>query len=439
MTISLVKTHIFVILQHFYSMINQHPFNFIAEIRTEEKERLRQVLLLINNHLVKNVLLDFSRTSTIHFARFLIIDEVVRDNEQIYPAYLVLSTNYDGHLDHHLSEVVNACDFRQLFSACIDYPGDESSLYARINFLRSNSNYKAYFYRGTWGRSVQQIKDEEEARKATEIYLDTHSELRQLSPNEIKHRIAKHLSDIGIMKKYPEVKRPDLLNPVKIIIGCLLLLLVLPFIPLLALIFGIALIVLRRHEKQDSYQDETYSDLLDTQLLQQQEDRIIQNQLTHLVELKPGLFRYLTLRFVLEAIYFLAKYYYNKGKLGNIETIHFARWIIIDKGKRLLFFSNFDGSWESYLSDFTDRASAGLTAVWSNTKGFPRSRFLIYEGAKDEQRFKAWTRRHQIYTDVWYSAYKTLTVKNINNNTEINEALFRKMSDEELKDFLRRY
>ncbi len=420
-------------------MIPQHPFNFIAEIRTEEKEKLRQHLFRINSHLESNSLMDFNRISTIHFARFLIIDEVVRDNKQLYPAYLVLSTNYDGHLDHHLSEVLNACDFRHLFSACIDYPGDDSSLYARISFLKSKSDYKAYFYRGTWGRSVQQIKDEEEARKAAENYLDAHPELHQFSPNEIRHHIAKHLSDLGMMKKYPEIKRPNLYSPGKILIIAILILLLLPFVPLLILVSGIALIMLRWHEKQDIYQEEKYSELRDTKILQQQEDRIIQNQLTHLVELKPGLFRYLTLRLVLESIYFLARFYYNKGKLGNIETIHFARWVIIDKGKRLLFFSNYDGSWESYLSDFTDRASAGLTAVWSNTKGFPRSRFLIYDGAKDEQRFKAWTRRHQIYTDVWYSAYKTLTVKNINNNTEINEALFRKMTDNELMDFLRRY
>lgn len=420
-------------------MTNQSPFNFIAEIRPDEKEKLRQCLSLINNHLDDNSLLDFNRLSTIHFARFLILDEVVRDNQLLYPAYLVISTNYDGHLDQHLSEILNACDFKQLFSACIDYPGDDSSLYARINFLKSNSHYKAYFYRGTWGRSVQQIKDEEEARKVTENYLDTHPELHQLPPNEIKHRIARHLSDLGIMKRYPEVKRPSLRSSGNILLAAIVILLLLPLLPLLILIAGTALILLRHHEKQDRYQEEKYSNLKNTETLQQQEDRIIQNQLTHLVELKPGLFRYLTLRFVLEAIYFLAKYHYNKGKLGNIETIHFARWIIIDKGKRLLFFSNYDGSWESYLSDFTDRASAGLTAVWSNTKGFPRSRFLIYDGAKDEQRFKAWTRRHQIYTNVWYSAYKTLTVKNINNNTAINEALFRKMTDEELMDFLRRY
>ncbi len=44
------------------------------------------------------------------------------------------------------------------------------------------------------------------------------------------------------------------------------------------------------------------------------------------------------------------------GKLGEISTIHFARWISIDHGQRLLFLSNYDGSWTNYLGDFRDEA-----------------------------------------------------------------------------------
>ena len=69
------------------------------------------------------------------------------------------------------------------------------------------------------------------------------------------------------------------------------------------------------------------------------------------------------------------------GKLGGIRTIHFARWVALPDG-RLLFFSNYDGSWEAYLGEFVDKASMGLTMIWSNTIWYPQTRLLILEGAK---------------------------------------------------------
>jgi len=168
-----------------------------------------------------------------------------------------------------------------------------------------------------------------------------------------------------------------------------------------------------------------------TRLLAEREDFQVQNQLTHVVAVKPGPFRLLTARFVLYAITTLARFFYNQGNLGGLSTIHYARWVLIDGGKRLLFFSNYDGSWERYLGDFIDQAHTGLTAVWSNSQGFPRTKNLVDEGATDEERFKAWTRAHQIPTQLWYSAYKHLTVPNIGQNSRICAGLIDKPATRE--------
>ncbi|HEY3594919.1 MAG TPA: hypothetical protein VGL13_13640, partial [Polyangiaceae bacterium] len=40
-------------------------------------------------------------------------------------------------------------------------------------------------------------------------------------------------------------------------------------------------------------------------------------------------------------------------------------------------------------------------------------------GATDEERFKSWTRAHQVTTQLWYSAYPELTVFNIQQNARI--------------------
>jgi hypothetical protein len=110
------------------------------------------------------------------------------------------------------------------------------------------------------------------------------------------------------------------------------------------------------------------------------------------------------------------------GRLGGIQTIHFARWVALPD-RRLLFFSNYDGSWEAYLGDFIDKASMGLTMIWSNTLWYPKTRLLMFKGATNEGAFKAWTRAYQVPTQVWYSAYPTLSVGDVLRNAELRELL----------------
>src|SRR5262249_13440151 len=152
------------------------------------------------------------------------------------------------------------------------------------------------------------------------------------------------------------------------------------------------------------------------------ENEFLQNQLTHLVPIKPGPLRWLLIRAVFVALDFLAENRYNKGKLGGIPSIHFARWVLIEN-RGVLFFSNFDSSWPSYLGDFIDQASSGLTGVWSNTVGHPRTPWRLEAGSRDAARFLAWTRAHQHPTNVWYAAYPGLSIVNVNANTEIRRGL----------------
>jgi Dyp-type peroxidase family len=152
------------------------------------------------------------------------------------------------------------------------------------------------------------------------------------------------------------------------------------------------------------------------------ENHFLQNQLTHLVRRKPGLLRGLALKLVFSGLQVRARYLYNKGKLGEIPSIHFARWVPLPHGD-VLFLSNFDNSWQSYLGDFIDKASSGLTAVWSNTHEYPRTRWLLSAGSRDASRFLAWTRHNQLPSQVWYCAYPGLSIVNVNDNTEIRRGL----------------
>ena len=158
-----------------------------------------------------------------------------------------------------------------------------------------------------------------------------------------------------------------------------------------------------------------------------------QNHLASLTLVKPGFVHGIALRGTLFLINLLSRFWFNIGTLGDIPTILSARWILIDSGRRLLFLDNYGGAWNSYLNEFIDMAAVkGLNAIWTNTYvegqagarcSFPETRFYFWIGAQAEQPFKAYVRESQIETIMWYSAYHTLSVVNINTSTAIRQSL----------------
>lgn len=153
------------------------------------------------------------------------------------------------------------------------------------------------------------------------------------------------------------------------------------------------------------------------------ENHVAQNHLAAISVMKPGRLRRLTLRLTFLVIKIAATRAFEPGRLSDIGSIHYARWVLLPDTDKLLFFSNYGGSWESYLEDFITKAHAGLTGVWSNTAGFPRTRNLFQEGATNGALFKLWAREQQIPTLFWYSAYPELTTFHIRRNAAIRQAI----------------
>ena len=172
--------------------------------------------------------------------------------------------------------------------------------------------------------------------------------------------------------------------------------------------------------------------------LEAYEDLFNQNQFTQVLVMKPGKVRLITVQALMLFARTLIKNFFVKGKLMGIPTIHFARWVLIDNNKHMMFFSNFDGSWNQYLCDFIDKSGWGLTGIFSNTVNFPKTRFLFTGGAYDEEHFLAWSRGTQILTQVWYSAYHHLSIKNIVNNTLIRNELRKNLSEKQAQLFLKK-
>ena len=143
---------------------------------------------------------------------------------------------------------------------------------------------------------------------------------------------------------------------------------------------------------------------------------------------QAGLFRRLLANVVLFGTNYAARHLFNRANLAGIKTIHFARWVFLDDRRRVIFCSNYDGSLESYMDDFIDKVAWGLNATFSNGYGYPRTRWLVLDGARDELAFKDLLRSHQHPTEVWFSAYPRLTALNIENNARIRAGLYGRMT-----------
>ncbi|WP_322514555.1 cytochrome P450 [Rhodopseudomonas palustris] len=199
---------------------------------------------------------------------------------------------------------------------------------------------------------------------------------------------------------------------------------------MLAALGGLFLLVLNYYESGD-VPDDSDPDLAKVREIAASENHpgFIQNHITAVTALKPGWFRKLTLALSLWGIKELVTHWYRPGFVLNMGTIHKAKWFRPPGTDKLIFLANYDGSWESYLEDFVMKAHAGQSAAWSNGVGFPRTRFLILDGAQDGDRFKRWVRRQQVPTQFWFNRYPRLTTDEIRRNAMIHDGLVRAATD----------
>jgi hypothetical protein len=357
----------------------------------------------------------------------------------------VFENNFDGPLDPYLEDLyAHASEgLHKIYSCCRDYAAASAADKApMLSYLRGHVVRPNAYHIGNVGRSVERTQQENVLRDGLEDFLDDVVTQGSIgAPGSIRQRVQ------TFMRGQPKFAWAANVQPrqttiehfiprLNLVIAALIALVLLP---LLIPVFVVWLVMLwwtETHEPTPADPDVNahIKDLVG------REDRthIVQNHLCSITIVKPGTFRRVTLRVVLWVINLIARTS-DKGELSGIPSIHFAHWSLIDNGRRLLFVSNFDGSWENYLDDFIDKAASGLTAIWTNTVDFPKTRWLIRGGARDGSRFKAQARDKQTYTNVWYSAYKQLTVQTIDNNSSIREDLFTSLDDSATREWLRRF
>jgi hypothetical protein len=376
--------------------------------------------------------IPFERLGTTHFARLFVLDEVDGgpdgDAGPPIPASLVYMSDVDAPVWRHLIALVRVSGARldDVFAHCEGWPSSSASTWTRVAWLRARRVSADVVYVNTVGRSVAQVHGERRLRQAIEDFLDGKpAEWHDGDPVQIHAAVRRFVGGLPDLRWALEPARgPGLAFRVRSTLhkvgGPVLVLL---FAPLLLALLPIWAVLLRRHERRDVPDEPVLPSRERLRELADLEDHVVQNPFTAVGVAKPGRFRFLTMLAVLRAANYATRHIFNHGSLTGVKTIHFARWVAIDDRRRLIFASSYDGSLESYMDEFIDKVAWGLNAVFSNGLGYPRTRWLVLDGANDERAFKAFLRNRQLPTQLWYSAYDDLSAGNIENNAAIRAGL----------------
>jgi hypothetical protein len=427
----------------------------ITEIDPAQRPQLEQLLEQIRLGLLTNTLIPFPSISLLHFASF-----VISDNRKSDPL-LIFENNFDGEISPYLNQLMTKAGpgLQKIYQCCKGYqpgvPTANLQQFLEANIVRPNA-----YHIGNVGRKATVIKENQDLRKQVQDYLDNLyviGKLKNNNPIQVRQQIQTFVKanpnqnfqnqipphQTFLEKFVPQLNKYLLIAVILAILLAAIISLIFGLIswqiPYIFITIAVVLVViigtLRFKEGRDSDKVPPPS-VSDIEQLIRTENVITQNHLANITDIKPGPFRLVLLKVVLWGANILARTS-TQGKLSGIPSIHFAHWSIINENTQLLFLSNYDGSWSSYLDDFIDKAATGLTGIWSNTQGFPHTKFLLFDGARNEINFKAYARNHQVSSRVWYSAYRDLTVQNIDKDSKIRENLFGDLSEAETKEWLK--
>jgi hypothetical protein len=136
--------------------------------------------------------------------------------------------------------------------------------------------------------------------------------------------------------------------------------------------------------------------------------------------------------------------------LVALSLIHYARWVIVNRKKfphldpsqpkedlkysYMLFFSNFNGSWNQYVDSFTFAIPSGLDLFWKLNIRYPHSVPLTA--------FHKYIQYNQIETSHYYSAYPMASANDIKAAAKVKQALIafdKKYAEAPSEQFLVQY
>ena len=421
----------------------------LAPIAPAQEARLRDLLASMNqpNGLAdpENPLIPFGAFDRLHLGRFVILQDETSEDlpacglpPRPFPLTLAFFGDIDGDPDSFLGELSLSASagLRQIFACCEGFQPEADLL----SWMRSHNQSPAAAYVNGIGRTVRQVREEDALYKAVSAHIDADAaRLANQDAQGLRAAIAAFVDaerTAGRLPLSPPAPTPlgwqirNFLNLAGVPLALLLL------SPLLLLALPFYIWVLRSREFTDP-EITPRPDPAHVARITPTEDHDVTNPYLVLGSLKPGLFRRWNAVFLLWLLDYFARHVYTAGRLGRVRTIHFARFVFVDDQRRMMFISNYDGTLDAYMDDFVNKVGWGLNLMFSNGLGYPRTDWVLDGGAKLEQKFKYYVRRHQMPTAVWYKAYPGLTIFDMTRNTLIRKGLERpSMTDTEAAEWL---
>ena len=104
----------------------------------------------------------------------------------------------------------------------------------------------------------------------------------------------------------------------------------------------------------------------------------------------------------------------TQDAINEIGTLHEARFVLLDGGKRLMFCSSFDGDWDKYIDDFAATAiGLNFDETWAHTEEYP--------GVKSPK-VKDWFKARAVKAGNFVAAYPEPTVKQVLHALAVEKA-----------------
>jgi hypothetical protein len=353
----------------------------------------------------------FAKSPSTHFARWVILE----DPEQNVAPHLLFASNHDGPIPDYLQELVETIgsEMDAVWVHCKGYTsGDAKDVEAFTQFVLQHSLKTQAFYVGCRETTAQEILSAKTLRQRVDQLVQTHAAdiaaplqiLSALTPGRSPQSTLPKwiLSQIGLFRNLALFLQswvgifPSQNNPSDRIVP--------------------EPIQKMRMERCTQIEDQLGG------------NSILPNQMITLSPIKSR-FHKLILRVVLGLVNLVGQT--SRGRLIGIPSIHFARWVIVDRGilndtrtSYLIFESNYRGSWDNYLDDFVYKTLIPMNLIWGNLQGFP------VKGCQDIEMFKQHQRLRQFPAQVYYCAYPELSVQNILCDRTLARAI------RDLKDYL---
>jgi hypothetical protein len=422
-------------------MTPQASFMFLAPLLEGQEVSLHALLETMNGDDgladPNNTLVPFGLFDRLHFARFTILTSSTREDIGVYgfpaadwPPSLAFLGDCDGPAGTFIAELVKKAGpgLQLIFAHCQGFDRNDDLL----SWLRQHAISPTASYVNWLGRTVARIREDRALQQAlSKRWQEIADEASAQAPDEIYARLMEFIDEEKRAGRL--ILTPDVPTSLTWRIRNLAHLIVVPAgllvaSPILLLVSPLLAFRLRSLEKSDP-EITLRSDQNHVRRLAAIEDRDVTNQFSAFGELKPGLYRRYTVVLLLVLLNYASRHIYRRGYLTRVQTIHFARWVMLDNKRHVYFASNYDGSLESYMDDFINKVAWGINMVFGNGVGFPGTRWLIHGGAKHEQKYKNFLRRHQLPTQVWYKAYPGLSVADLNRNTRIREGIDRRATN----------